>query len=157
MDMSRTCYMTFSQGTLPTRCGRSLYVSFICVLMCVRTRIPKRIVKYPYLKLCVCDTGAWPILELLCLRRHVWVSMHVRVLVCVYMCVYVSCTCMSLYVCVRVCVCPCMRVSLYVHVRVCACPCMGVSLYVHVRVCACPCMCVSVYVCLIYVLTCVLT
>ena len=95
--MSRTCYMTFSQGTLPTRCGRSLYVSFICVLMCVRTRIPKRIVKYPYLKLCVCDTVLDQYLNF-CVYDDMYgyqcMRVSLYVCICVYMCLARACPCM---------------------------------------------------------------
>uniref|UniRef100_A0A4W5R182 CD80-like immunoglobulin C2-set domain-containing protein n=1 Tax=Hucho hucho TaxID=62062 RepID=A0A4W5R182_9TELE len=72
--------------------------------------------------------------------------------------------CVSVYVCVRLCVCGCASlcmwvcVSVYVGVRICVCVCTSlcmcvcVSVYVGVRLCVCVCaslcmwVCVSVYV-----------
>ena len=66
--------------------------------------------------------------------------------VCVSMCVCVSlcvCVCVSLCVCVCVCVCPCMCVCVCPRMCVCVCVCVCVP----VCVCVCVCVCVPVCVC----------
>ena len=74
-------------------------------------------------------------------------NMYVRLSDISFLCVYVRCICMCMYVCV----CVCMYVCMY-YARVCVCVCLCV--YLNVCICIYVCMHVCVYACM-YVSMCV--
>ena len=83
----------------------------------------------------------------------------VRGIILVYVCSFVSMTCVYLCVCVCacvLCVCVCACVCVCVYLCVCVCMCLCVCVYICVCVCACVCVCVCahVFVC-VYLCVCV--